>query len=155
MPKTIDFGGLLKDLYGTPAPIKENVQERPTPRINGADFSQALGEIFQTETAPSADFSPLQACSLYVFMRSIVMEHFGMGYDYAITDRNGTPLKSWFTIPEAIEVAEKLGYKLTVSEARAHLDQLIGQKYIQTDNIRYRRCAFWDGEMESYLRRFS
>ena len=133
MPQTLDFESLLKDLF----------QEHPQPQKNGAEGNC------------EADNSPLQACNLYVFMREIIIEHFGMGYDYAFSDRSGTPLKSWFTIPEAIETAENLGYKLTIAEVRAYLDNLIKQKYIETDNYKYRRCAFWDKEMEKYLRHHS
>ena len=78
-----------------------------------------------------------------------------MGYDDVI-EIDGHLVKSWFTIPEAIETAEKIGYRLTVAEARAFLDTLINKRYIETDNYKYRRCAFWDGkgEMERYLLRY-
>lgn len=98
-------------------PIEEKLQERPQPKRNGADFSRALGEIFKAEekidvvnfstsTANGAgcehmnedNNSSLQACNLYVFMKKIVMGHFGMGRDYAI-EIDGNPVKSWFTIP--------------------------------------------------------
>lgn len=160
MAQTIDFSGLLKDLFQGNVPIEKKVYDPPQPKKNGADFSRALGEIFQTESTEKrascvdidkANALPLQACNLYIFMREIVMEHFGMGYDYAISDRAGIPLISWFTIPEAIEVAKSLGYKLTIAEARIYLEKLIKQKYIETDNYKYRRCAFWDKQMEKYL----
>ena len=159
MAQTIDFRRLLRDLFQGDMPIKEKVYEHPQPQKNGADFSSALGEIFQAKptekSASRADTSkantpPLQACNLYVFMRKIIMENFGMGYDYAI-EINGKPLQSWFTIPEAIEVAKSLGYELTIAEARRYLEKLIQQKYIETDNYKYRRCAFWDKHMEKYL----
>lgn len=172
MPKTIDFDGLLKDLFQADMPVEKNVQECPQRKKNSADFSKALGGLFKTErkidvekfttsianSAGCADMngdnnSPLQACSLYVFMRSIVMEHFGMGYDYAFFNRAGKPMKSWFTIPEAIEIAKSLGYRLTIAEAREYLDKLIQQRYMQTDNYKYRRCAFWDKGMEAYLKK--
>ena len=160
MAQIIDFNGLLRDLFQEDLPVGENLQKHPQAKRNGADFSRALGEIFQTERK-SADCehmnqdnnSPLQACNLYVFMREIIIEHFGMGYDYAFKDRYGNPLKSWFTIPEAIETAKSLGYKLTIAEAREYLDKLIKQRYIETDNYKYRRRAFWDKDMEKYLRR--
>ena len=160
MSRTIDFDSLLNNLFQENTPIEEKVQGHPQCKRNGADISKALSEIFQAET--NADdthmhedkISSLQACSLYVFMRKIVMGHFGMGYDYAFTDSKGTPLKSWFTIPEAIETARKQGYRLTVAECRAYLDGLIKQRYIETDGYKYRRCALWDKRMEVYLQRY-
>ncbi len=173
MPKTIDFDGLLKDFFQADMPIEKNVQECPQPKKNSVDFSKALGEIFKTEgkidvekfitsTANSAgcadmdgdNNSLLQACTLYVFMRKIVMGKFGMGVDYAI-EIDGERVKSWFTIPEAIEAAKSLGYKLTIAEARAYLDKLIKQRYIETDNYKYRRRLFWDKDMECFLRKYS
>ena len=173
MGKTIDFNGLLNDLFQEDVPIREKSHEHPQSKKNGADFSMALDAIFQgkencdvgnftTSTGNSAccgdmgdmneaDIFPLQACNLYVFMRKIVMERFGAGNDYAISDRNGIPLKSWFTIPEAIEAAKSQGYRLTVAEAKSYLDALIKQRYIETDNYKYRRCAIWDREMDKYL----
>lgn len=161
MAQKIDFSGLLKDLFQEHVPIEEKVPERPKNERNGADFSKALGEIFKAsengegyEHKSEDNISPLQACSLYVFMRKIIMEHFGMGYDYAFCDRKGTPIKSWFTIPETIETAKKQGYKLTNVEARAYLDMLIRQGYIETDNYKCRRCVFWDKRMEDYLQHY-
>lgn len=170
MPQTIDFDSLLKVLFQEDVPIEEKLQEHPQPKRNGADISRALGEIFQTEekidvskldtsTTSGAgcerlnedNNSSLQACTLYVFMKKIVMGHFGMGRDYAI-EIDGKPVKSWFTIPEAIETAKSLGYKLTIAEAREYLDKLIKQRYIETDNYKYRRRVFWDKDMENYLR---
>ena len=78
------------------------------------------------------------------------MEHFGMGYDYAI-EIDGQPVKSWFSIAETIETAKSLGYFLTVAEARKYLDNLIAHRYIETDNYKYRRCDFWSKEMEKFL----
>lgn len=172
MAKTIDFDGLLKDLFQENVPVKENVQEVSQAKRNGADFSKALGEIFQTEkkynignseveTENSAgcehmnedNNSSLQACNLYIFVRQIVMECFGMGYDYAFEDRNGTPMKSWFTIPEAIEAGKKQGYKLTIAEVRIYLDKLIEKRYIETDNYKYRRRVFYDS-MEKFLKQY-
>lgn len=174
MAKTIDFSELLKDLFQADMPIEEILQERPQPKRNGADISRALGEIFKTEENYSVEKFPtstisgagcerlnednnssLQACNLYVFMKKIVMWYFGMGRDYAIQDLEGKPLKSWFTIPEAIETAKSLGYKLTISEAREYLDKLIQQRYIETDGYKYRRRVFWDKDMEEYLRNHS
>ena len=173
MAHKIDFSGLLKDLFQEHVPIEEKVQERPKNERNGADFSKALDAIFQgkencdvkkfiTSTKNSTDcehmrennFFPLQACSLYIFMRKIIMEHFGAGYDYAFVDRKGTPLKSWFSIPDLIETAKSLGYKLTIAECRAYLDMLIKQRYIETDNYKYRRCAVLDKRMEDYLQHY-
>ena len=158
MGKTIDFNGLLKNLFQEDVPIREKSHEHPQSKKNGADFSNALGEIFKSsknntvcEHMSEDNISPLQACNLYVFMRKIVMERFGAGNDYAISDREGIPLKSWFTIPEAIEAAKSQGYRLTVAEAKSYLDALIKQRYIETDNYKYRRCAIWDREMEKYL----
>lgn len=158
MAKTIDFGGLLKDLFREDMPIKENVQNAPQPQRNGADISKALGEIFQTaeksagcERMNEDNNSSLQACNLYVFMKKIVIGNFGMGRDYAF-EIDGNPVKSWFTIPEAIEMAKSLGYKLTIAEAREYLEKLIKQRYIETDNYKYRRREFWDKDMENYLR---
>ena len=174
MPQTIDFDSLLKVLFQEDVPIEEKLQEHPQPKRTGADISRALGEIFQTEEKIDVvNFStstangvgcerlnednnfPLQACNLYVFMKKIVMWHFGMGRDYAIQDLEGKPLKSWFTIPEAIETAKSLGYKLTISEAREYLDKLIQQRYIETDGYKYRRRVLWDKDMEEYLRNHS
>ena len=159
MAQNIDFSALLKDLFNEP--IGEKEYNRTQPRRDGAEIPKALGEIFQSaessvkdKQANEANISLLQACSLYVFMRKIVMEHFGMVYDYAFSDSKGTPLKSWFTIPEAIETARKQGYRLTVAECRAYLDELIKQRYIETDDCRYRRCALWDKRMEVYLQRY-
>ena len=159
MAQNIDFSVLLKDLFNEP--IGKKKHERPQPRRDGTEISKALGEIFQSaessakdKQANEANISLLQACSLYVFMRRIVMEHFGMGCDYAISNSNGIPLKSWFTIPEAIETARKQGYSLTVAECRAYLDELIKQRYIETDGYKYRRKAIWDKRMEVYLRRY-
>lgn len=171
MAKTIDFDGLLKDLFQENVPVKENVQEVSQAKRNGADFSKALGEIFQTEkkcnvekfttstenSAGCADVneannSSLQACNLYIFVRKIVMECFGMGYDYAI-EINGQPVKSWFTIPEAIEAGKKQGYKLTIAEVRLYLDKLIEKRYIETDNYKYRRRVFYDS-MEKFLEKY-
>ena len=135
MAKSIDFGGLLRDLF-------QDEQEHPQAK-DTMPMENCEGE----NNTPS-----LQACNLYDFMRKIVIEHFGMGRDYAFCDREGKPLKSWFTIPEAIEMAESLGYKLTITEARAYLETLIKQRYIETDNYKYRRRAFWDKQMEQYLR---
>lgn len=160
MAQTIDFNGLLKDLFQGDMPVKESVQERPKSKRGGADFTRALDEIFQSDTPcenseycavmKESNISPLQACNLYVFMKKIIMEHFGMGYDYAI-EIDGQPVKSWFTITETIETAKSLGYFLTVAEARKYLDTLIAHRYIETDNYKYRRCAFWSKEMEKYL----
>ena len=133
MAQIIDFNGLLKDLFQENVPIGENEPE-----------------IWKEESA-TLDTIPLQACNLYEFMRKIVMEHFGMGRDYAFRDREGNPLKSWFTVSEAIEAAKSQGYELTITEARAYLDKLIKPGYIETDNYKYRRCAFWDKDMEKYL----
>ena len=137
MAQIIDFNGLLKDLFQENVPIGENEPE-----------------IWKKEAA-TLDTIPLQACNLYEFMRKIVMEHFGMGYDCAFSDREGTPLKSWFTVSEAIEAAKSQGYKLTVAEARTYLDKLMARRYVETDNHRYRRCAFWDKGMENYLLKVS
>ena len=152
MAKSIDFGVLLRDLF-------QDEQEHPKTQRYAkpkATIPQALGAMSQTEKhcggTQQVSTPPLQACNLYDFMRKIVIEHFGMGRDYAFCDRDGTPLKSWFTIPEAIEMAERNGYKLTIAEARAYLETLIKQRYIETDNYKYRRRAFWDKQMEQYLR---
>ena len=159
MAQSIDFNGLLKDLFQEKAPIEEKVQERSQNKVNGTDFSKALGEIYQAENsacyahAKEANIPSLPACSFYVFMRQIVMEHFGMGYDYACSDRKGNPMKSWFSIPEAIETAKKQGYRLSVTECRAYLDELIKQRYIETDGYKYRRSAIWDKRMELFLQR--
>ena len=142
MAQIIDFNGLLKDLFQENVPIGENEQKHPQTKRNGAGC----------EHMNQDNNSPLQACNLYVFMREIIIEHFGMGYDYAFRDRDGNPLKSWFTIPEAIETAKSLGYKLTIAEAREYLDKLIKQRYIETDNYKYRRRAFWDKDMENFLK---
>ena len=142
MAQIIDFNGLLKDLFQENVPIGENEQKHPQTKRNGAGC----------EHMNQDNNSPLQACNLYMFMREIIMEHFGMGYDYAFRDRDGNPLKSWFTIPEAIETAKSLGYKLTIAEAREYLDKLIKQRYIETDNYKYRRRAFWDKDMENFLK---
>ena len=162
MAQKIDFGGLLSDLFQGDMPIlvsktcfsgeqvfsglppEEKAQERPKNKRDGADFSKALGEIFQAAQNDSGvDFSKtsekntgstdinkavissLQACNLYVFMRKIVMERFGMGLDYSISDRNGNPIKSWFTIQEAIEAAESQGYRLSVTECKGYLDSVV------------------------------
>lgn len=159
MPKNIDFNSLLEDLFQEDMPVKEKVYRTPQTKKDGACFSRALSEIFlagergaDNTDKNEANNSLLQACSLYAFMREVVMECFGMGYDYAISDRNGMLLKSWFTIPEVIEAAESRGYQLTIACAREYLERLIKQRYIETDNYRYRRCAFWDKRMEKYLR---
>lgn len=144
MSKTIDFNGLLKDLFQEDVPIREKLQGYPQP-------NQAEKRSTDYASMIEGNISPLQACDLYVFMRKIIIEKFGMGYDYAISDREGIPLKSWFTIPEAIEAAKSQGYKLSVSEARAYLDELIKQRYIETDNYKYRRCALWDERMKKYF----
>jgi hypothetical protein len=172
MAQKIDFGGLLSDLFQCDMPIEEKAQERPKNKKDGADISKALGEIFQAakttavsdkqkpeENTGSTDInkaviSSLQACSLYVFMRKIVMEHFGMGYDYAFKDRNGNPIKSWFTIREAIEAAESQGYRLSVTECKGYLEHLIKKRYIETDDYKYRRCVLWDKDMELYLQHY-
>ncbi len=73
-----------------------------------------------------------------------------MGYDYAI-EINGEPVKSWFTIPEVIEIAKNQGYELTTAKARAFLDKLISKRYIETDNYKYRRREFWNKKMEDFL----
>jgi hypothetical protein len=173
MAQKIDFGGLLTDLFQEKVPIEEKVQERPKNKRDGADFSKALGEIFQAAQNDSGvDFSKtsekntgstdinkavissLQACNLYVFMRKIVMERFGMGLDYSISDRNGNPIKSWFTIQEAIEAAESQGYRLSVTECKGYLEHLIKKRYIETDDYKYRRCVLWDKDMELYLQHY-
>lgn len=176
MAQAIDFGSLLNDLFQGDTPVKEEkVQERSRIRRHDTDFSKILSEVFETEktlnvadlstptensptenSAECADIkedntSSLEACNLYVFMRKIVMEYFGMGHDYAFTDRAGNPIKSWFTIPEAIETAKSQGYRLTIPEAREYLNRLIDKRYIETDNYKYRRCAFWNKQMEDYL----
>lgn len=169
MAQTIDFDSLVNDLFSK-EPIEEKVQELPQSKRNDSEISKALTKIYQTEKpfciqptveldTPTAhrneaDIFPLQACSLYVFMRKIVMGRFGMGHDYAFSDRAGVPLKSWFSIPEAIEAAERQGYRLTVADCRAYLDELIRQRYIETDGFKYRRCAFYDRQMETNLRRY-
>ena len=144
MIKTIDFGELLNELFQEETPIRENEHEPPM-------------EEKSTEYAPTneANNSLLQACSLYIFMREIVMNHFGMGYDYAFNDWEGNPMKSWFTIADVIEMAKSQGSRLSVAEAKAYLDKLIKQGYIETDNYKYRRCALFDERMEEYLRRYS
>lgn len=168
MAQKIDFGGLLSDLFQGDMPIEEKAQERPKNKRDGADFSKALGEIFQAaqndsgvdfsktseKNTDKSNISPLQACNLYVFMRKIVMEYFGMGYDYAFRDREGKPIKSWFTIQEVIEAAESQGYRLTVTECKEYLDKLIKKRYIETDDYKYRRCALWDKHMEVYLQHY-
>lgn len=169
MAQSIDFNGLLKDLFQEPAPIEKKVQRYTKPQKNSAAISKALGELFQTaensdvekfststertHSSNEANVSFLQACNLYVFMRKIVMECFGMGHDYAVVDRKCIPLKSWFSIPEAIEAAERQGYRLTVADCRAYLDELIRQRYIETDGYKYRRSMIWCEQMESYLLR--
>lgn len=166
MPLAIDFDKLLDNLFQakTNTPVKEKVQEAPKVKRNGADIiNKALNELFQPEKDSNAsdthineaEPSSLQACNLYVFMKKIVIGHFGMGYDDVI-EIDGHLVKSWFTIPEAIDMAEKIGYRLTVAEARAFLDTLINKRYIETDNYKYRRCEWWDGkgEMERYLLRY-
>ena len=168
MAQKIDFGGLLSDLFQGDMPIEEKAQERPKNKRDGADFSKALGEIFQaTKNDTAVEFeerikkstdkpniSSLQACNLYVFMRKIVMERFGMGLDYSISDRNGNPIKSWFTIQEAIEAAESQGYRLSVTECKGYLEHLIKKRYIETDDYKYRRCVLWDKDMELYLQHY-
>lgn len=138
MVQKINFNKLLEDLFQDPVPIRKNVQGQQA-------------KITQTEENKDMD-SSLQACNLYVFMREIVMEKFGMSYDYAFRDKEGTPLKSWFTIADVIEAAKSQGYKLTVTDCKTYLDKLIKERYIETDDYKYRRCAFWDKRMENYLR---
>ena len=169
MPLAIDLDKLLDNLFQAKAntPVKEKVQEVPKPKRGNTDIiDKALDNLFRKDKLKSegsssasdthineADIPSLQACNLYVFMKKIVIGHFGMGYDYVI-EIDGHLVKSWFTIPEAIEMAKKIGYRLTVPEARAFLDTLINRRYIETDNGRYRRCAFWDKKMENYLLRY-
>lgn len=168
MAQTIDFDSLVNDLFSK-EPIEEKVQELPQSKRNDSEISKALTKIYQTEkpfciqptveldtpTArrDEANISSLPACTLYVFMRKIVMGRFGMGHDYAFSDRAGVPLKSWFSIPEAIEAAERQGYRLTVSDCRAYLDELMRHRYIETDGYKYRRSMIWCEQMESYLLR--
>ena len=46
-------------------------------------------------------------CDLEKFVK-VIAEKFGMGYDYAIKDRQGKPLKSWFTLQEALTAQMRL-----------------------------------------------
>ena len=148
MAQFVDFDGLLNDLFQGNEPIKENEPISPQTQKDNADFSKALSDIFQA--SESSNTPSLQECSLYVFMKGIIMQKFGMGYDYAI-EINGEPVKSWFTIPELIEIAKNQGYELTTAKARAFLDKLISKRYIETDNYKYRRREFWNKKMEDFL----
>ena len=164
-----DIHKALEELFSKrDTPVEENVRNTLRDKKIEADpsvkLSKGLHELFRKDgeneavkspTSTEAEPSSLQACNLYVFMKKIVIGHFGMGYDDVI-EIDGHLVKSWFTIPEAIETAEKIGYRLTVAEARAFLDTLINKRYIETDNYKYRRCEWWDGkgEMERYLQRY-
>jgi len=156
-----DFSELLDTLFDS-VPVREKKE----PEIKSA-FTVSLDDFFTgTDTAPIANgeaaadiheagesgsnFS-LQACSLYDFMRRVVIDHFGMGLDYAFTGWNGEPLKAWWTVAEAIEMAEGQGFRLTAEKLTVYLDKLIQRKYIEVRDGLYRRCAFWDKEMDRWL----
>lgn len=94
-------------------------------------------------------------CNVYNFMR-IVIDHFGMGYDYAFTGWNGEPLKAWWTIDDAVDMATLHGYDLTADMAEKYITMLTRQRYIESKSGGvYRRCAFWDMVMERWLRKVS
>ena len=93
----------------------------------------------------------LKHCSLKDFVFNVLQYSFGMGHDYAFNDENGKPLKSWFTVQEAVEAAQARGYSLLDTQAQAYLDILLSKKFEgipyfekreELSGVQYRRCVF-------------
>lgn len=147
-----DFSDLLDSLFDSvPVKEKKEPESKSAFTVSLDDFFTGTDTADIPEAAESGSFSLLQACTLYDFMRRIVIDHFGMGYDHAFTGWTGEPLKAWWTVAEAIEMAECQGFRLTAKKLTVYLDKLIQQKYIEVRDGLYRRCAFWDKEMERWL----
>lgn len=87
----------------------------------------------------------LKGCSLRVFVESVINTCFGMGNDYAITDKAGTPLKSYFTVKEAMQAAKLRGYYLSSHDTEKYLDYLVEKGYFEKregEKVEYRRRVF-------------
>lgn len=81
------------------------------------------------------------SCDLGNFVK-VIAEKFGMGYDYALKDRQGKPLKSWFTLQEALTAVSESGYELSERQAKSFLTRLVNRKKFERKGELFRRCAF-------------
>ncbi len=86
--------------------------------------------------------APLKACGIWEFVKEVIIQCFGMGYDYAIQDLEGKPLKSWFTVEEAVEGARGKGYEITPLQAQRYLADMAEKRLFEYKGGKYRRRVF-------------
>ena len=112
--------------------------EELSPR-NEIPEQSSITPIRECESTKEARAVQLKPCGARAFVKEVLMWSFGAGYDYAIQDLNGKPLKSWFTVEEAVEAAREKGYDISISQAARYLSDMAGKGYYEYEGGKYRR----------------
>ena len=88
---------------------------------------------------------PLRECGCVEFAVDVITQSFGMGYDYAM-NFDGVPVKSWFTLEDALAACKEKRFALDETQAKQYLNRLVQEKILETRTsligTEYRKITF-------------
>ncbi len=134
-PRTIDKKTVSKPQTGDKTPLRMDVEQ-------GTRNLSTLGGM---QPITVHEEQPLRECGCVEFAVDVITQSFGMGYDYAIKI-DGVPVKSWFTLEDALAACKQKGFAMDKAQAREYLRRLVAGKILETRTsligTEYRKITF-------------